>query len=271
MKHTIGFKKKYQSSFDDFCKYVLPYRNGSEPLEFEKRRQLYEEYSWVYDSIKVKPLENIISTIYENLAFNGAHLQMKHFNGSLSLSQLEKTHFGRCDDMVNYFVGLFRSLGFAAGSDYITHWGNFAHSVGHSWFFLKIKNEVLPIQVGTRDYSESKSKKNFAVGSMPKIYRNNFIKTNHENLKLYINQDVTSDYRLTSTIKIENVFEPNSNKNFKLCVYDNTNQWAIVDTNYVKTNNIISFENVARGILYAVAIEDQGTLKLINHPFYLNF
>lgn len=263
--------KKYQSNFEDFVKYVLPYRAIGEPLEFTKRKEFYEKYSWVYDSLKVKPLEKIIEKIYNDLNLDGGQSLLRRLNGLLSLSQIEKLHFGRCDDIVNYFVMLFRSLGFAAGEDYITHWGNFYHSSGHAWVFLKIKEKTIPIQVSVDSYSNSTAKKIFEVGSMPKIFRYNFIKIDEESLEILPRQDVTSIYRLTSNVNVKNDFEPNLNKNFKLCVYDNKRQWAIVDDNYVYKNGIVSFNTLGRGVLYSIAVIEGNTFKLINHPFYLDF
>ncbi|MFD0989793.1 hypothetical protein ACFQ1R_06780 [Mariniflexile jejuense] len=263
--------KKYQSNFEDFVKYVLPYRVSSEPLELTKRKELYKKYSWVYDSLKTKPLDIIIERIYDDLNLDGGQSLLKKLNGLLSLTQIEKLQFGRCDDIVNYFVMLFRSLGFAAGEDYISHWGNFHHASGHAWVFLKIKDETFPIQVSVDSYSNSTSKKIFMVGSMPKIFRNNFIKIDEETLELLPIQDVTYVYRLTSNVHVKNSFESNFNEDFKLCVYDNQKQWAIVDDNYTYSNETVTFNNVGRGILYSIAILENKDLKLINYPFYLDF
>lgn len=263
--------KKYQSNFEDFIKYILPYRVSTEPIEFGKRKEFYEKYSWVYDSLKVKPLEDIIEKIYDDLSLDGGQSLLRRLNGSLSLTQIEKLRFGRCDDIVNYFVMLFRSLGFAAGEDYISHWGNFHHSSGHAWVFLKIKDTTLPIQVSVDSYSNSTSKKIFKVGSMPKIFRNSFIKIDEGSLEMLPRQDVTDIYRLTSSVSLKNELEPGFSGNFKLCVYDNQKQWAIVDDRYLYDHGAVTFQNVGRGILYSIAVVEGDTFKLINAPFYLDF
>jgi hypothetical protein len=263
--------KEFQSSFEDFTKYILPYRCGDEPVEFGKRREFYKTYSWVYDSIKTMALEKITGKIYDDLNLEGGQSLLKRLNGLLSLSQIEKLRFGRCDDNVNYFVMLFRSLGFAAGMDYISHWGNFYHSAGHAWVFLKVKDDLLPIQVSVDEYSNSMSKKIFAVGSIPKIYRNNFIKIDEESLDPLPKQDVTGLYRLTSKVKMENTFKQSIDENFKLCVYDSRRDWAVVDDNYSYKDGEVIFNNVGRGVLYAIAVEEDKAVKLINYPFYLDF
>ncbi|WP_066223790.1 transglutaminase domain-containing protein [Formosa haliotis] len=260
-----------QSDFSDFLNYVVPYRCSNEPLEFTKRRELYEKYLWVYDSLKSMTIEKVIEKIYNDLNLEGGQKVLTKFEGALSLTQVEKLKFGRCDDLVNYFVALLRSLGLAAGKDYTNHWGNFHHSSGHSWVFLKTKNELLPIQVSVDEYSNSVSKEIFNVGSFPKIYRFNFVKLKEDKIELLPLQDVTSEYRLTSDIEVQDILKQGKNENYKLCVYDNKNEWAVVDENYEYDNGMIRFKNLGRGVLYAICIELNNSLKPINFPFYLDF
>ncbi|WP_236974536.1 hypothetical protein [Membranihabitans maritimus] len=41
-----------RATFQEFCQYILPYRNKDEPIEPGIRRMLKEEYSWVVDALK---------------------------------------------------------------------------------------------------------------------------------------------------------------------------------------------------------------------------
>jgi hypothetical protein len=60
----------YRADFKDFCNYILPYRNGYEPVSINDRQFLFEKYLWVYDSLKIgTPIEKIVSHIKEDVHF----------------------------------------------------------------------------------------------------------------------------------------------------------------------------------------------------------
>ncbi|WP_139958764.1 transglutaminase-like domain-containing protein [Flavicella sediminum] len=258
-----------KSNFNDFCKFVLPYRNGKEPFESGKRKELFIKYSWVYDSINTMPIKDIVAKIYNDLKVKVDFDRLQKYNLNLSPSQFEVIQSGLCRDVTNYFVFLFRSLGIAAGSDYLLHWGNTHHSLGHDWFFIKINNEFLPVQAEYKGLDFTKVDDRFDLSSIPKIYRTNFERINYKNLKIIPDEDVTSEYILTSTISIKNKHELDYSGEFKLCVFDKKNNWAIVDENFIEINKQVTFRNVGRGVLYIVTTEDIN--QPINSPFYLDF
>ncbi|WP_396603269.1 hypothetical protein [Algibacter sp. R77976] len=260
--------KKYRTNFNDFCNYVLPYRNDQEPLEFHKRKELYEKYSWVYDSIKTKPLEDIIIQIYDDLKINIDFKKLSKLDLSPTYSQIEKLQYGLCRDVTNYFVLLFRSLGFAAGTDYITTKGNRHSPIGHNWFFIMHDNTFLPIQARSKSLIFSDIDKIFKLTNMPKVYRNVFNKVNLKNLAITKDTDVTSLYRPTSTVQIKNIFQTSYKEDYKLCVFNRKSNWFEVDESFKLVNNKVTFNNVGRGIVYAVT---NSFLEPINYPFYLDY
>jgi len=48
----IAWKKPWAAhlTFDQFCEYLLPYRSSNEPIE-SWRRQLFDRYNWIKDSM----------------------------------------------------------------------------------------------------------------------------------------------------------------------------------------------------------------------------
>ena len=260
--------KKYQTNFNDFCNYVLPYRNAQEPLEFHKRKELYQKYSWVYDSIKTNSIESVVSTIYNDLRINIDFIKLSKLGLNPTYSQIEKLQYGLCRDVTNYFVYLFRALGFAAGTDYITSYGNRYSVIGHNWFFIIYDNTFIPIQARSESLDFNNTDKVFKLTSMPKVYRNVFNKINYKDLSINKDIDVTSMYRPTSQIGIENTLGIDDDENYKLCVFNQNLKWFEVDKKFIKKRNTILFNNVGRGILYVVV---NGESNPINAPFYLDY
>jgi hypothetical protein len=104
--------KNKRASFEDFCNYILPYKNGSEPIEEDSRMKLAKKYTWVSDLLnKGTPLSIVVDSVSSVYNFENVMEVRDYYPQPLSISQLEKTKFGLCDDGVNYLLNVFRSLG----------------------------------------------------------------------------------------------------------------------------------------------------------------
>src|SRR5690606_26565546 len=133
--HKIPNDKR--ASFEEFLQFILPYRNGDEPLEHNSRKDFYQKYQWVHQELENKvPFRTIVDSIMMGFNFDYLLGIRKSYPISLSKSQFEKSRLGLCQDAVNYFVNLFRSLGIVCAEDAIPQWGNH-HSSGHSWLYFK--------------------------------------------------------------------------------------------------------------------------------------
>lgn len=133
--------KNKRASFEDFCNYILPYKNGSEPIEEDSRMKLAKKYTWVSDLLnKGTPLSIVVDSVSSVYNFENVMEVRDYYPQPLSISQLEKTKFGLCDYGVNYLLNVFRSLGIVSARDAMLHWGNHPCR-GHSWLYVKYGNE----------------------------------------------------------------------------------------------------------------------------------
>ena len=104
--------------FEDFCEFLLPYRAGTEPLEYW-RDVFCDRYSYILDSLYrgTDPIEavNIISEELDNLQF-------KYFVDFKTPSHghtfLMKYKIGTCREICEYVTYLMRALGVPVGTDF---------------------------------------------------------------------------------------------------------------------------------------------------------
>ncbi len=114
---------KNSVSFDNFCNYVLPYRNFNEPIE-PWREMFTEKFKWIHDSIKG---EDDIIDIARKLNRNS---ELKYSDGfgryivSIPPSLILKAMYGACTDNSNYKAMIMRSFGIPATIDYPPQYGN---------------------------------------------------------------------------------------------------------------------------------------------------
>ncbi len=254
-----------RASFDDFCEFILPYKVGNEPFDFELRPKLREKYTWVLELLKEgKSLRFAIDSLISKSNIKLQEGINKYYPCPLSLDQMSKVRRGACDDMVMYFVNVLRSLGLISAKDYVPHWGNH-HSTGHSWLYVKYGKEEYACNIDvvkSKDLFE-KYKKNSII---PKIYRTGFeVKGNIFALG---SKDVSKDYFSTIDFKVDNAFQTVL-KNPVLCVFDSRREWSpvglgISESNHVKFTNV----GVEGEILFMVLTESNNGKIPINYPFY---
>ena len=256
---------KLCNKFSNFLSYILPYRVGDEPLEVGKRKELYNEYKWVIDSLKVKPLDSIVKSIYNDLSIQGVWGNTNHYPYTQSLSQIEQTRFGTCTEAGIYFVNLFRAIGIPSGIDYTPRWGNWHKSEGHSWLFYLTEDGFESINVALDRFEKVKDL--YEICDIPKIYRQSY-----KNITLE-NGDVTQFYRKTYDVRIELPSNDDKtilrNDNFFLAVFDYDKGWDIAVNATSFTEKEVIFKNVGNNIIYMPLLRSETQLLPFSQPFRL--
>ncbi|MFY0715241.1 hypothetical protein J1D01_16380 [Seonamhaeicola sp. NFXS20] len=255
--------KSKRASFHDFCNYILPYKSFNEPVEMDSRSKLYKKFSWVYDELdKGIALNKVVEQVALKFDFNVRDVS-QYYSVPQSVSQLEKSRLGVCDDAVNYLVNVFRSLGIVSAKDYVTHMGNH-YSKGHSWVYLKYDDIEYSLTIG----GDKDAKEIYKDESIGKVYRVSF---EYQDMSCFspLAIDVTPSYLTTANIKIDNLFKIDIEKPV-LCVYDGAKEWEVVSSG---TNSWgkSKFLNVGVNVLYlAASINNYGNITPFNYPFYIN-
>lgn len=122
-------------TFDDFCRYVLPYRVGDEPLEWW-REVYHDRYAPAIDAMYrgsdiVKTVQAVREKfLEEGFAWN-TNFSLPHLGASFLLHH----RVGYCRESCDFTVYLLRSLGMPVATDY--YLSSPQTSGTHSWTVLK--------------------------------------------------------------------------------------------------------------------------------------
>ena len=249
----------YSLSFQDFCEYVLPYRSTNEPLELDARRRLYSKHNWFYDTLEqTGSLEETIDIFLSSLNFSLLNV----YQGKLSVSQMELTRAGRCDDHINYAVNALRALGVPCAFDFTPHWGDH-HQNGHSWLYIKTTDGFLtkdPTSLPIVNLNEL-----YSVSSIPKIYRRTF---SPGNTMFRHSVDKTSEYRYTQDVEIPCILNsPDLDNDVYVHVFDKIEGWTPVDKAINQNVNQCLFNDLTPGVAYIAGYKDENSFYALNYPF----
>ncbi|MGV8096487.1 MAG: hypothetical protein AB2L24_31915 [Mangrovibacterium sp.] len=247
-----------RTDFGIFCNFILPYRNYNEPIESGTRRELMEEYHWVFDSLKVNvPLKRIADNIILPFKFIYLYDIRSKYPIPLSVMQFKKCRMGLCNDEVNYFVHLFRALGITSSEDFVPHYGN-SYSGGHSFLHLQYGNEI---------YCEGNLLTTYREESIPKVYRRTYSKNITETKDTCLYWDVTQEYKATIDAEIDILFNvPTKGIIPSINVFAPRVQWLKV-ANGLWRNDKLLFKNIGTNVLYLAGYYHFGQLYAVNYPF----
>ncbi|MBQ8157427.1 MAG: RICIN domain-containing protein [Prevotella sp.] len=191
-------------------------------------------------------------------------------------SSLIKAKAGKCIDEANYTVYLCRHLGIPATVDFTPHWGN--RSNGHSWsVIIKPNGEGVPFYMGN---VPGDTVHYFHPYRKPKVFRSRFqindeiaddMKDERYVPRLFRDAtfiDVTDEYYHTTDIIREIPNQYKSHRIAYICVFDNR-EW--VPTYYGRIlKGKVKFRSMGREIMYIVGIPENGQIKPIGNPFFVN-
>lgn len=257
--------KQNRANFRDFCYYILPYRNGREPVFKEDRAMLLKKYSWVHDSLSAGiPLNKIVAVITSEFHFGIPLNTRKKFPQALSISQIEQGRLGICKDGVTYFVHVFRALGIPAADDYVQHWGNH-YAMGHDWIHLKYGNETIATDASSYAHDPKNLYPLLKEESIPKVYRTLFapILSIHKTIK---DEDVSTEYVETYSPVIPIIYNPKKAFQAKICVFDHNTGWFPIDEALVKKGNLQA-KNLGTNVVYMAGYFENSTFFPVNFPF----
>jgi len=263
-------------SFDNFCKYVLPYRGSNEPLENwrpffrEKYAELEERMDDSSDPIEATRLINM--DIKSWFSFDERYYYHPTDQG---LEEMLENKMGRCEDMTNLTIYAMRANGLAVTSDYTPHWANTGNN--HAWnAILTLDGEVVPFMGAESNPGDYKLRH-----IMAKTYRKTFSqqkdnlifqKRKQEKVpgwlagKSYL--DVTAEYIDVCDVTVEfNHDIPDSVDIAYLCVF-NSGEWKAIHWGRIE-NNAAVFTDMGRGVAYIPALYLNEEIAPVGQPFIL--
>lgn len=260
--------------FEDFCRYILPYRIQVEPVS-NMRQKFMERYLPLIDSGKANNAFEACKIINAQLMKELAYKE----TGSSLYPTIESTYhsgIGSCEDLCNLTTFLMRSVGIPVATQ-LTIWTRM--SLGHSWCVVLHEGKFYdfsPVYAQPDTYRQKLETTRYLKPA--KVYRMLFDPSFSEdnvkddgyitNLKSPLLRDVTKEegYQ-TFDIKIETDLScSSSNKQVYLCTY-NDYKWKPLAIG-IRKGSICSFKDIVGGNIFIVAEAlDAYSLHYITAPF----
>ena len=291
-------------NFDQFCRYILPYRGSNEPLE-EWRQYFYEKYAHIVEQMKnpTNPLEAAALINDDIKTWFGFDPRYYYHPTDLGLSEMLSSKLGRCEDMTNVTIYAMRANGLAVTSDYTPYWANSGNN--HAWnAIVTAEGDVIPFmgaEASPGTYQLS--------GKVGKVYRKTYDQQK-DNLVFQVDStvelpgwlkgkyytDVTKDYTDVADVEFRFYFSSDkvikdnpysykyemsdngkyivgrnhseSNNIVYLCVF-NSGEWKPIHWAKIKDNKAIC-KDMGTGVMYLPAFYQNGEIIPIDSPFLLN-
>lgn len=231
--------------FDVFCNYVLPYRDGNEPID-DWREKGYERFGSVLDSL-ADPLaiaRHIVSR--SEVHYNAG---MARYPYPLAFGEVTGSGMGSCEHMSFYLTQALRAVGVPAATEIVPAWAN--RSAGHQW------NMVLDTTGHPVDIGFGPGASNDVLYKIAKIYRRTYRTGESVRKKSgWLPQpfdypdytDVTAEYDMpVSALRITPVTKKLPETAY-LCTFDNRSWTPVAKAR--ATNGCFDFGAAGRGVLF---------------------
>lgn len=266
--------------FDQFCRYILPYRGSNEPLE-EWRKYFYDKYAHITDQMEDvnNPLEAATIINDDIKTWFGFDPRYYYHPTDQGLAEMIDSKLGRCEDMTNITIYAMRANGLAVTSDYTPYWANSGNN--HAWnAIVTAEGEVIPFmgaeaspgsyklsgkvgKVYRKTYDQQKDNLIFQVGDSVEIPR--WLKG-----KNYM--DVTADYTDVADVELivgDLLLKIDRFKPY-LAVF-NSGEWKAIHwgkkiRETLSNEAVWSFTDMGKGVVYLPVIYPS-----INAPDKINY
>lgn len=279
-----------QLSFDDFCEWLLPYKEV-EKQEFDNWRGLFSSLfsdsisKYTYEDEKEKTIYHTIDIVRNEINSKIVpHIYWGSVSGinSHNAKTMTSMTFGSCKDYVILGVLGFRSLGLPAVLDEVPEWGRNCN--GHSWFVFiddrgreqaTVNSLILPAGIQFYPYER-----------IPKVWRSSYainwdvVEYNSKSKYKYpfstTNKDVTSKYVRTKDliIPINRTLYHGTKVHLKekyayIAKFNGQHSdWSVLDFGKIKHGKAY-FKNMGINNMYIILGYDGKALRPISHPFIL--
>lgn len=275
------------SSFEEFCKYILPYRRKNELLIDDIRKTIYNRHKNTFFTEEGKDMLRES----DSLLFLYKHLSHSQFWGTriptYDAATFEYLQRGLCAHRCWYNSILFSSLGMAVAIDFVPAWGNRNNS--HTWNVLIKDGQSYAFEsFWDKDkwkyksiYNNEKFDNEWGHFRLPKVYRHTYEnymegpffdkKVKKDNVPpIFKNskiKDVSEEYFKVEdvTITLKTILEGMDYA--YLCVFG-YQSWHPVQWGKIEGNEI-TFKKMGKDIIYLPVFYQNRDIVPISNPFLL--
>lgn len=268
------------SSFENFCRYTLPYRfqNG---ICLDNSREVFNRRHTEAFSNTAADFRTAVDSLFhyyrdiQHNKFSAASMPV------YQTSTFEKIKRGLCDHKTWYNCLLLSSLGMAVSIDYVPAWGN--RSGAHTWNALIIDGKTYPFEPFWENdiwkykkiYNNKESDVSWGKFRLPKVFRHTYdyfpegpindkkvkkedIPSVFQNIR---KKDVSSQYFETTDIPLTLTEKiPDDTYYCYLCVYSKYEGWSPVQWGKIENGNKVVFKSMGKDIVYLPAFYKAGTI-----------
>ena len=261
-----------RASFEEFCDYILPYRNWDEPLEAGSRAYLQGKYGWVPKLLKHgTPAKTVIDSVLQGFWYRYVEEVRDYYPSALSVLQFDRSRQGLCQDAVTYFTHVFRSVGIVCSNEYLPQWGTH-HNRGHSWLYIRYGEEEFALDAS----ADGKDVRQKYIGeSVPKAFRRTYAQDDPTSL-FREGRDVTTFYRpvIDFEMKVETSY-PDTSATYTVNVYHGSKGWApVAEMEWEKSTSeypsTLICHDLGVSTLYIAGRYDQGEVTPVSLPFFVS-
>ncbi|MDW3191966.1 MAG: hypothetical protein R8G66_06365 [Cytophagales bacterium] len=266
-------------SFDQFCQYILPYRNLTEPLQ-NWRNQVYENFNQVLDSLSTSNTSALqaAQAIYNYAAVVKNNYWTFREYPDLGWDDLDKIRMGTCRDQSNYIAYVMRSQGIPIGTVFHAHgteWNVLLNSDGRYLQFGAVRYPPAEDYNYYLDYWKSPSTttskffmhsykedlrllNSIPISSIPPAFRDPNIK------------DVTGElHDNPAALEISLDTELNHNGYLFLCDFFSDLGWSAVDWALIEGDDA-SFKYLGTEKVYLPALYEDDEYRFVHAPVYID-
>lgn len=276
-------------SFNDFCKYILPYRIKNR-LPLSRSREIFSQRHsghFSNNQLNFKDATDSILFKYKEIKHSGL------FNDPIPLydtNSFEQIKRGLCEDKTWFNQYLLSSLGMPVVIDFVPSWAN--RNNAHTWNALVIDGETYPFEPfwdnNRWKYKTIYNNKTFDLNwgrfRLPKVFRHTYEyhidgpladkeSTANNIPTLFTNpfiEDVSSNYFETTDIDIHIPKEISRDDRYcYLCVYQK-HEWVPVQWGAIREDKKVSFKKMGKDIVYLPAFYEDQKIIPIGNPFYID-
>ena len=275
--------------FEDFCRYILPYRYAEGVCIDNSRDVFYQRHAHLFSDAG-KDFRQVIDSLHERssdlMHNNWAAASMPIYNAAT----FEYVKRGSCDDKAWYNCLQLSALGMATAIDFVPEWGN--RSGGHSWNCVIVDGETHPFEpfwdADRWKYKRIYNNEGFDLlwgrFRLPKVYRHTFEyhldgpfadpEVDRQDIPpLFRNpfmKDVSEAYFQTEDVELSlRKSIPGNTKYAYLCVFG-AKQWVPVQWGKIQRDGNVVFKGMGKGIVYLPMLYQNGNQTPAGPAFLLD-
>ncbi len=275
---------KDKVSFEDFCEYILPYRQDQGVCLEDWRSYFKGKHQTLFNNYPFKTLSRAIDSVcldYEHIKWT-----QRHFNGLPFFKFSDLLYAGGCTCPKAAWLNkmIYASSGVPVATDFVHIWGD--KSKSHAWSSLVYENESKrfgPFEATNNRWVNIYDNNNNDF-KLPKVFRKTYAtyidkplldpRVDLDNIpSLFLNvkkRDVSSDYFKTFDVTVDFISNIPENTYYTYLAVFGRNKWEPIHYAAIENGSQTTFKGMGAGIVYLPIFYKKGKTIPASYPFLLN-